>query len=158
MADFTLDTSGAVGPMLTIIPWTRNYEAHVGNTQYVTWSDLSHFEQGYVEALFGDGPTGSCWRTELSRVAMARIRSSTPRDRIIAFSDLHPETLAAIRKDCAAFGARYKRSDTKARGAEFWRHRQRGFYGVAGNRGRPVFPPLTPFLDDEGRVRLREAS
>jgi hypothetical protein len=141
--DFKFDTSGAV-----II---EHWPADGSEVEFYRfeWSDLSPFEQGYVEALLA---SLRWWIAE-----GPRNRYGSPTEaRRARFSDLAPSTLARIREDCGRFTARFKTQTKAKHGAGFWRERNRGFYGVAGNRGRPAFPPLTPFLSDDGKVRLRE--
>lgn len=127
MADFTLDTSGFVdGPPAGV------------RTKRIYWSDLSPFEQGYVEAMlrgqqFRRGANAPPW---------------------VGFSDLAPSTLEAIRKDCAAYQRRHG-SDTlpASAGAAFWRMRQRGDY--VG--GLFVWPPLIIYVGCDGKVYARIA-
>lgn len=130
---FTLDTSGFV--------WLQH--GQLANTY---WEDLTPFQQGYVEALLasiselpsGINPPAGEWRP-------------------FAFSDLAPEALAMILRDCERIHGRARGALTNglARptdpGGAFWRLRQRGIYG-------DDFPPLTPSLSDDGRVHLREAN
>ncbi len=118
METFTLDTSGFV---------PHSYQ----------WSDLSPFEQGYVEAMFASEYRGA-------RLGDAK-----------GFSDLAPETLAAILRDCEIFRSGYGLPESymanqkaSKRGGEMWHSRQTG--------GFDILPPLTPYLDDTGKVRLRE--
>jgi len=85
------------------------------------WEDLDPFTQGYIEAM-GVG----------------------------TFSDLAPETLAAILKDCERFQKYSGKPRTHLYGGIMWK--QRGF-GML-----PQYPPLTPYLGDDGKVYLREAS
>lgn len=129
MSNFTLDTSGAVdlappGPLL-----------RPGCIQTL-WPDLSPFEQGYVEAMFAIPRDG--WKWQAGKLVSP------------GFADLAPETLAAIRKDCALYIREYARSGAVASGTDLWRVRQEGRLG-------PAFRPLTVTLGDDGRVYLREA-
>lgn len=89
------------------------------------WPDLSPFEQGYVGALFA---------------------SANGDDGLLAFSDLAPSTLEAIRKDCAAFYANLPNGAGANEGAAFCRSRQDGSWYN--------FPPLTFALGDDGKLRL----
>jgi hypothetical protein len=134
---FELDTSGEVfwpGP-----------EGHS-----LGWSDLSPFAQGYVEALFADKRCEDCpptdYPTDRTRCA--------PCLRKKGFSDLHPDTLAAILRDCEAPAGLYV--NTVECGEAFWRDRQAGVFQRFNDQTR--FPPLTPYLDDTGRVCLRETA
>lgn len=70
------------------------------------------------------------------------------------FSDLSPEALALILRDCEAYEASGRvvglwRGDAD-QGAHFWRWRSQA--------ADAAFPPLTPYLSDEGKVCLREAA
>ena len=101
------------------------------------WSDLSPFTQGYVEAM-------------LSGPVMGRF---APLNRQFGFSDLSPEALAATIRDCEAMCEwdRLARTRFPKSGAIRWGERQRGL-------DAPRFPPLTPYLGDDGKVYLREAA
>lgn len=139
MADFTLDTSGVVDP------WPFEPE-----TPVIRWRDLSPFEQGHVEALFtdcihliqGDEEDGLYW--------------------VPHFSDLSPEALALIRRDCTSELAvlhETTREHFRAMprmGAAFWRARQgNSSLGVTPHSGAK---PLTISLSDEGKVVLQVAT
>ncbi len=124
MDTFTLDTSGAVA-------------ATDGGVYY--FAELSPFAQGYVEAMFEALRDKHSFRTQpLVREAIAKY----------GFSDLAPETLAAILRDCEAIQA--DMDQDREQGFHAWRVRQAGRW--------PDFPPLTPYLSDDGKVRLREAA
>jgi hypothetical protein len=131
MTNFTLDTSGAV-PMPS---------AHGGTVPF-RWGGLDPFTQGYVEALFAS--TGHHGDLLTGRIADGM------RNR---FSDFAPETLAAILQDCERYSAAYCDADVARRypenGRQFWADRQAG-------KSRS-FPPITPYLGDDGEVYLREA-
>ncbi len=134
MSGFQLDTSGTV--------W-RSPQSAMGATQ---WSDLSPFAQGYVEALFAGAaiefPAPGVWMDDGQGTA-----------REVGFSDLSPEALALILQDCEAFqasGVRYHYSDSQAGGRGFFDDRQRGVF--------EGFPPLTPYLSDDGKIHLREST
>ncbi len=133
MKTFTLDTSGAV-------PDVRGKAEH-GARLYGDWhwSDLSPFAQGYIEAM-------------LREVHIPRDGMGAPLDGggEAGFSDLAPETLAAIMRDCEHVQdvSTYGSSED---GDHFWKVRQSGLYPE-------TWPPFTPYLDDTGKVRLREAA
>jgi len=160
IAPFTLDTSGAVArpsPETSVIKAYR-------------WPDLDDFTQGYVEALF---------RTSQMLVRGCRI----PMD-AYGFSDLAPETLALILKDCAAYQAHRAfdplRDLPGVSGVESLRNAGREFWHVRSgqedychgfkpgdwpdfsaeplNAAARAFPPLTPYLGDDGKVYLREGA
>jgi hypothetical protein len=116
MSDFTLDTSGEVA-------CDEHGWAHV-------WSDLTPFQQGYVEAALR--PREGLYYPLTSRFA--------------GFSDLAPETLAAMLKDCEAWQRELRLASpaTAASGAGFWEDRRRGLWRH--------FPPLTLYLGDDGKV------
>lgn len=124
MSAFTLDTSGAV-----YTPKPTPNTMMPGRTE---WSDLSPFEQGYVEA---------CLRalviTDADILDHIERSGCSP---LPGFSDLHPETLSAIRKDCAAYAGPFFKSD----GSTVWAMRQKGL--------QPQLPPLTVALDDAEKV------
>ncbi len=93
MPEFILYTRGAVAPPIGVpVPWPHPLK----------WDDLSAIAQGYIEALFftecehgstRDGDGARKWNHETD--------SSLPGD--VGFSDLAPQTLLAILKDCRAF-------------------------------------------------------
>lgn len=151
MSAFTLDTSGAVrvcGPL------ERDHQ----DVQRFEWPDLSPFEQGYVEALLtGKGDGLALWTDAQHNGAW---------DYRAGFSDLAPETLAAIRKDCADFVRRIGKSkltdaDHRERGAFFWEARQSKFdarWSLHQAEMTKALPPLTPVLGDDGKVYLREGA
>lgn len=125
---FTLDTSGSI-----YVPFSRP-EGELAGCTWI-WSDLDPFTQGYIEALlrdveiaFPDGCDSDAAR----------------------FRDLAGETLDHIRKDCAAANTLSVTFRPKT-GRAFWEKRQAGFYGR-------TFPPLTPYLGDDGKVYLRAAA
>lgn len=133
-----LDTSGRVHGFAGSGRFPRDYRE---------WEDLTPFQQGYVEALFaevppalvpnGDPETGESWDEEDPR----------------GFSDLSPEALAMILADCDRQALVYTdRTPDQTDGRIFWSGRQ---HNVLRSRG---FPPLTPYLSDEGRVCLKVAS
>jgi hypothetical protein len=137
MSTFTLDTSGAV------------VTAHGGDVgSLAVWyefDDLSPFVQGYTEAMFASAVgTPEFWAND---------RNAGYPDGV-GFSDLAPETLAAILKDCEAFTNEVDglpaRLQTADAGRTFWMRRQDG--------ARPGFPPLTPYLGEDGLVYLRGAA
>jgi hypothetical protein len=143
---FTLDTSGAV--------LSRSDHVMSGGVLTTVWSDLSPFAQGYVEAMFA--------ALDLTVDEMAKWLDGVDPYRLPSFSDLAPETLALILRDCAAYerGPAMLPADRAGGGATFWRDRQSGFYlrETAGVPFCGAFPPLTPYLGDDGKVYLREAA
>jgi|SRR6185312_6992959 len=123
---FQFDTSGEVNIGPGNWPDGRR-----GRTATVTFSfpDLSPFVQGYVEAMLTDVDLVGQWLDTVDKF------------RAPAFSDLAPETLARIMEDC-------ERVSHYLRGGEFWKWRQAGKLFD--------FPPLTPYLGDDGKVYLRD--
>jgi hypothetical protein len=120
----TLDTSGAVA-----LP----HAAHGQTFCSTLWSDLTPFQQGYVEALFAS------YQNAVHGDANAGLR----------FSDLAPEALALIQKDCERVcDLAGTDGGSPVVGAAFWRNRQ---------GGTASFPPLTVTLGDDGKVHLRAA-
>lgn len=99
MADFQLDTSGAVWVGLTA---TQNFTP-------LNWSDLSPFAQGYVEAAFNE------WQ-------------GVSEAGFYGFADLAPETLAAMLQDCdrAQEVLTTLFLSPEEAGAALWRERQLG--------------------------------
>lgn len=129
--EITFDTSGevtlrVVGPLGHEVP------------KYMSWQDLSPFVQGYIQAMFKSGVVISGKIITLHE---------------LGFSDLAPETLDRILKDCEAVQALWSPRafpNTHAGGAAFWRDRQSGSFPK-------LFPPLLVSLGDDGLVYLKEA-
>lgn len=109
------------------------------------WSDLSPFAQGYTEAMFADAG--------LAVVDQWGEGEDEQDENWAGFSDLAPETLATILKDCelwlVGFPGRNPHSDLPDSGRLFWEIRQSG--------KRDSFPPLKPYLHDDGTIRLSSA-
>lgn len=72
-------------------------------------------------------------------------------NRPLAFHHLAPETLTRIMEDCEAARRQPYPGGPYTRGDWFWDDRQ------AGRLAR-TFPPLAPYLGDDGKVYLREAA
>jgi hypothetical protein len=126
----TFDTSGAV----TII---EEFAPGCDHVKRVEWSDLSPFAQGYVEAM--------------ARVRAAEIAEVRP---LFAFSDLAPETLALILRDCESARLILGRRDSSTdAGKWLWITRNSNPHMTTSG-----FPPLTPYLGDDGKVYLRVAA
>lgn len=136
MAKFQLDTSGAVERPAGYTGW--------GVDRALTWEDLSPFVQGYVEALFASANRFEC-KAECLAPCSDCLDEAGPQ---VGFSDLAPETLALILKDCERFEALYGEWPLVEHGRGFWSGRQR-------DKHSPEFPPLTPALADDGKVYLR---
>lgn len=97
-------------------------------------SDLSPFAQGYVGEMF------------------AGVRFDPPSG-LLGFYDLSPEALALILRDCEAFEqCEMAELRNAAEGGWFWRTRQSGL----SEELRDAFPPLTVFLNDDGKVCLKQ--
>lgn len=108
----------------------RDFEGPVDRV--LSWDKLSPFVQGYVEALFE------------SLVEQTHTTGW-------AFRYLDPSALALILRDCEAWRCLYPRGrDDKQGGANMWLLRAEQMVE------RKDFPPLQPYLSDEGRVCLRE--
>jgi hypothetical protein len=143
---FTFDTSGAVRETQDNPP--RFYP------NPCMWSDLSPFEQGYVAAMLGD------LRLKLASWVADELNGEAPWPNYAnpRFSDLAPETLALIRRDCAARLAQNEElpdwpdDDMREAGSGFWECRSEG------DRVDDGFSPLTPYLGDDGKVYLREGA
>ncbi len=104
------------------------------------WSDLTPFEQGYIEAAFAD--LRERWAAKYAATHGGRVN---PDFKHPGFSDLAPETLQRIREDCAAFPCAIHGNDGLA-GGYFWNARQKGTWAEIG------FPHLTIALNDAGKV------
>jgi hypothetical protein len=137
--DFTLDTSGAI--RTTSPP---------NNIHHAFWSDFDPFTQGYVEALFASliaelRESGDC----LPNLNGAGISFG------VGFSDLSPEALALILRDCAAIKEALGCELDARDGREIWNDRAKRFPGGSlALYMRNRFPPLRVFLSDEGRICL----
>lgn len=157
MTAFQLDTSGTVNAHL--------WRPLQGRRQYLVWSNLDPFTQGYVEALFSDDATQGAIMDEHGRVRHG-------------FADLAPETLARIIVDCAAFQAlpamddqtgvfadEHNERDRADAGHDFWL--TRNGHGVGfwdGDWPEPYASQLTDaakafgsadaYLGDDGKVYL----
>lgn len=136
---FTLDTSGVVefphGPVL---------EGGLRRHRAVTWSDLTPFAQGYFTEQ-----ARTLWESLDADIREAMERGGFS----LAFTDWAPETLAAILKDCEYRGPGISPglAQTREGGAYFWERRNTP-------PGLRAFPPLTPYLGDDGCVYLRESA
>jgi hypothetical protein len=129
MEAFTLDTAGLVSLPASVVIASGNRQCSP-----VAWSDLSPFVQGYIEALaeYSDRELGEAFERRHGA------------GEVIGFSDLSPEALALILKDCEHARA----SDTAEAGRLFWTMRQGGKL--------TAFPRLTVSLSDEGKVLLSQ--
>lgn len=146
MSSFTLDTTGTVS-------------AHaLGYAGVWSWSDLSPFVQGYVGAMFAGAYQTLDTSYALDQWDAGASDALAPyRPR---FSDLDPSALALILRDCEAASGIYFSAPRNIEaqhnfGALFWRDRQARSFRTSATRER--FPPLHPYLSDEGRVCLRKA-
>jgi len=128
MDTFKLDTSGEVQNVPTGI---------AGICGDYRWSDLTPFQQGYVEVLFANQDTEWANRPWLWG-GMDRP----------GFSDLSPEALARIIADCEVAASILGRDNRSEDGAWFWN----------GGKRQPGFPPLTPYLSEDGKIHLKEGA
>lgn len=135
----SLDTSGSV--------------RRPGFARPLRWTDLDAFEQGYIEALFGSLPRLNSRMDGSGAEGPVLLTAFGIGHRIgLGFSDLAPETLAAILRDCTRYEEQTGGGPpsepywgmTKEMGAEFFRHRQFERW--------PDFPPLRVTLNDAGKV------
>lgn len=133
---FALDTSGAV-----MIPAPPG-----GFVKPTRWFHLDPFTQGYVEAMLRE------LAERLDKIfTQQRLYGSD----FAKFKLIAPEALAAILKDCAKFeGLNSGRRMTAVEGRKWWARRQT--YSKRMSLAAS-FPPLAPYLGDDGRVYLREA-
>jgi len=169
MPEFVLDTSGQV---------CRTEVRDYGTISRCTlWGDLTPFEQGYVTAML-EGIRYEKYSAGINKgdhVLKWDERVNYSNSRHLAFRDLAPETLAMVRRDCERFAAKlpddfqYCGSFENPLGGAFWAERN-GDSGHAGAYARlnwldsvhmgeldaitDSFPPLTPYLGDDGKVYL----
>lgn len=125
---FTLDTSGRV----SCTDPTKPCICHAA-----TWDRLDPFTQGYVAALLRDFSANLLQPGEVGPTGVE-----------FGFSDLAPETLAQIMDDCKDAASILRRNHLADDGRWFWND----------GKHRPGFPPLTPYLGDDGKVYLSEAA
>ena len=122
MPEFVLDTSGRVECAASFQP--------IG---WAIWPDLTPFERGYVEAMLSGWIKAGKFADEGGDTCGFH-----------GFSDLAPETLAMVRRDCEMAASILGRNHQASDGEWFWN----------GGVRRPGFPPLTPYLGDDGKVYL----
>uniref|UniRef100_A0AB74UN24 Uncharacterized protein n=1 Tax=Caulobacter phage BL57 TaxID=3348355 RepID=A0AB74UN24_9VIRU len=97
MPQFVLDTSGQVAPPASAKLWPHP----------LRWDQLSPFAQGYIEALFftesAPHVTSRQFMTKAyqKRLENGEVDGSLPGD--VGFSDLAPDTLNAILRECGDF-------------------------------------------------------
>lgn len=130
MSTFTLDTSGRVAG------------DHAGLTVWYEFDDLSPFAQGCVEALFAS-------------IEYPAAQDTRYLDK--GFSDLSPEALAMILRDCELFLNRHPGWVTRGGGSLFWKGRHDQEERSSGSLFSDTlrdFPPLRVSLDDAGKVQL----
>lgn len=131
---FQLNTSGEI--------WVDLHRP--GPPVLTSWCDLTPFAQGYVEAMLG------------SRVAVKSPVDGRPL--VLGFRHLAPATLARIIEDCEAQQC-LMRSMQKLDGMpdDLWREAGRRWWPARQLGGDNDFPPLTPYLADDGLIYFREA-
>lgn len=134
MSGFELDTSG-------VVAFSHEMATRNGWRIHTRWTDLDPFTQGYIEALF----VGS-FRDGTHAVLPSHMQGDSVRMWRVGFSDLSPEALALILRDCEAYRRQYVLPWYD--GAEFWRGRQ------SGEIPARFFPPLSVTLGDDGKVRV----
>ncbi len=129
---FQLDTSGSILLQPSAdAPW---------ETPAITWTDLSPFVQGYIEAVCRSG---------------GGYNPATGNNEPWDFRQLAPETLERTMSDCALRMSRAGIVNQSSAGAAFWAARQ----GKFRKQGYPayftlpeVFPPLILSLNEAGKV------
>lgn len=172
MTTFKLDTSGFVDMAQfgelhhwTGKPWTETT---------ISWPDLSPFVQGYVAGVI------EAINFDIVQIALSVGAQEEPQP--YGFSDLAPATLARIMEDCERFQdvkhpsgrallqQSYSWGDLwREAGANFWLGRQRFVAFDSTDRGAWTeeyaeilllaaynFPPLTPYLGDDGKLRFTD--
>lgn len=156
---FAFDTSGQV--------WDPERGLY-SEPAWITWDDLSPGVQGCVAAVLegmrirkgcescgGRGEIGG-WVGQTAE--SGGYDTELCPDCIPGFSDLHPVTLERIKADWARFcqvgeSERFECIDnTVEHGRRFWRMRNTIKYGDKFVYAGDDFPPLTPYLDDNGQV------
>lgn len=153
MGAFTLDTGGEVTTQ-------DRPEAYGG---VYCWSDLSPFAQGYVEALFASferWPSttfGDAKYPALPNVSGHGVTIG------LGFSDLSPEALALIIRDCERALRTSLWGNSVRDGRLFWSERtEELFSGFWGGQQtllcETLFPPLRPFLNEDGKVCLEPSN
>ncbi len=138
----TLDTSGAVPVRVT--PTSH---------QNVGWIDLTPFTQGYVEAAFASAYHDGQFATAMK----ARRRDM----RLPGFSDLSPDTLAAMMADCEAFQTAWPTWRSSDDGLTCWHYRQHPAEDVfcsPATDAAAALGPLTLYISEDGLIHHREAS
>lgn len=164
MPQFILDTSGDVD----------NTPYGDGSKRGIVWGDLDAFTQGYIEALFFTSEAPGV-TTEEWQATEEHDEGNIPGD--VGFSDLDPETLADIVKECATFQHNagdllplaYERGDYSAEraGHDFWltrNHHGAGFWDRQELEADDLGDRLTDlshhygesdaYLGDDGKVYL----
>ena len=166
MTEFSFDTSGAIEAQNPINRGIVRYE----------WRHLSPFVQGYARGvaqslieqmrvvperedddIAKEGETPHHWTVFPSGddwTPLGKFDTEAEARAFVAsfarFDRFDPSALALILRDCEACG-RGRGEGTAKTGAAFWKLRQAGVYPSE-------FPPLQPYLSDEGKVCLREAA
>lgn len=77
-----------------------------GTVNGLEWDDLSPFLQGYIECMLFTETSNipmTEWHTEESQEAIREGQSDGNIPQDAGFSDIHPDTLAKMHLDCAAF-------------------------------------------------------
>jgi hypothetical protein len=122
-------------------------EAGPHKGQIFMWRNLSPFAQGYIEALFAS--------IDRDFMGEPRFEVTAKPEGVgklflnVGFSDLSPETLAAILRDCEIAENEWSFLPGRDGGVELWKGRQQGAY--------IAWSILTPYLGDDGKVYLRAA-
>lgn len=157
MSEFTFDTSGVV-----LVDRHGEPPMRAG----YRWSDLTPFAQGYVKGPLREA-SGTCARCQGNGEIVTDLdlylhppEGAEPDagtadcpdcdgqgERTFGFSDLSPEALAMILGDCERFAELFGERPEVAHGKHFWIGRQKDKH--------PDFPPLTPYLSDDGKVCLK---
>lgn len=129
---FQFDTSGEVRGVYGM-PYAGCKAADV------MWPDLSPGAQGCIAEML----------QEVNR----QLQAATESDFRFGYSHLHPDTLARIIADWERFEREHILGKTLS-GEAYWKMRQAGDLHSEFTPCRPV----TPYLNDEGKVCLKEQS
>lgn len=180
MSEVSFDTSGTVWLLADRAPG-----ATFAYDKPVEWSDLDDFTQGYIEALFAGCHTRPAGGNSVAEEAdydgfafsdlapetVARIIADCAAFQTFPIGE-DPFLRDAPRSDIAIQHWLKQRGTEAAAGAALWAYRSGNKDAFLKTSPRVIsivvlpklegaaktFPPLTPYLADDGKVRFREAS
>lgn len=113
-----------------------------------TWSDLTPFQQGAVEAALRDAQE-ALWEDYVYGLPADQL---TDMGKAWHFRHLAPATLARIMADCERLKVQYPSYRyNMSGGRKFWLERQAKIFEKESN-----LPPLTLHLADDGLIHIKE--